>query len=139
MNVPKSLKAPLLQLACDDTAKAAWARNEVIILRDREAGIESLTPTDTAPKGAATIAVDGATFVLPLEGLIDVVAEKARLEKSLQKLAKELGGIRGRLNNPKFLESAPDEVIAETKENLATRQEEETRLKTALDRLAEVS
>jgi valyl-tRNA synthetase len=139
MNVPKSLKAPLLQLACDDTGKAAWARNEVIILRDREAGIESLTPADTAPKGAATIAVDGATFALPLEGLIDVAAEKARLEKSLQKLAKELGGMRGRLNNPKFLESAPDEVIAETKENLAARQEEETRLKTALDRLAEVS
>ena len=139
MNVPKSLKAPLLQLACDDTGKAAWARNEVIILRDREAGIESLTPADTAPKGAATIAVDGATFALPLEGLIDVAAEKSRLERSLQKLAKELGGMRGRLNNPKFLESAPDEVIAETKENLAARQEEETRLKTALDRLAEVS
>jgi len=139
MNVPKSLKAPLLQLACDDTGTAAWARNEVIILRDREAGIESLTPADTAPKGAATIAVDGATFALPLEGLIDVAAEKARLEKSLQKLAKELGGMRSRLNNPKFLESAPDEVIAETKENLAARQEEETRLKTALDRLAEVS
>jgi valyl-tRNA synthetase len=139
MNVPKSLKAPLLQLACDVTGKAAWARNEVIILRDREAGIESLTPADTAPKGAATIAVDGATFALPLAGLIDVAAEKSRLEKSLQKLAKELGGMRGRLNNPKFLESAPDEVIAETKENLAARQEEETRLKTALDRLAGVS
>jgi len=139
MNVPKSLKAPLLQLSCDEAGQAAWARNEVIILRDREAGIEGLTAVETAPKGAATIAVDGATFALPLEGLIDVAAEKARLEKSLGKLGKELGGLRGRLKNPKFLESAPDEVIAETKENLAAREEEETRLKTALDLLADVS
>jgi len=139
MNVPKSLKAPLLQLNCDAAGQAAWARNEVIILRDREAGIESLTSVDTAPKGAATIAVEGATFALPLEGLIDVAAEKARLEKSLLKLAKELGGMRGRLNNPKFRESAPAEVITETQANLATREEEETRLKTALDLLADVS
>ena len=138
MNVPKSLKAPLLQLSCDEAGKAAWARNEVIILRDREAGIEGLTVVDEAPKGAATIAVEGATFALPLEGLIDVAAEKTRLEKTLGKLAKELGGLRGRLKNPKFLESAPDEVIAETKENLAAREEEETRLNTALNLLKDV-
>ncbi|MBT8414026.1 MAG: class I tRNA ligase family protein, partial [Boseongicola sp.] len=138
MNVPKSLKAPLLQLSCDAAGEAAWARNEVIILRDREAGIEGLTVVNEAPKGAATIAVEGATFALPLEGLIDVAAEKARLEKSLGKLAKELGGLRGRLKNPKFLESAPDEVIAETKENLAAREEEETRLNTALNLLKDV-
>ncbi len=138
MNVPKSLKAPLLQLACDDAGKAAWARNEVIILRDREAGIEGLTAAETTPKGAATIAVDGGTFALPLAGLIDVTAEKARLDKSLQKLAKELGGLRGRLNNPNFVASAPEDVITETRENLAARVQEEARLKTALDRLAEV-
>ncbi|SMX25344.1 valine--tRNA ligase [Boseongicola aestuarii] len=138
MNVPKSLKAPLLQLSCDEAGKAAWARNEVIILRDREAGIEGLTVVDEAPKGAATIAVEGATFALPLEGLIDVAAEKARLEKTLGKLAKELGGLRGRLKNPKFLESAPEEVIAETQENLAAREEEETRLNTALNLLKDV-
>ncbi|NNL19607.1 MAG: valine--tRNA ligase, partial [Boseongicola sp.] len=138
MNVPKSLKAPLLQLSCDEAGQAAWARNEIIILRDREAGIEGLTVVDEAPKGAATIAVEGATFALPLEGLIDVAAEKARLEKTLGKLNKELGGLRGRLKNPKFLESAPDEVIAETKENLAAREEEETRLNTALNLLKDV-
>ena len=138
MNVPKSLKAPLLQLSCDEAGQKAWAQNEVIILRDREAGIEGLTPADTAPKGAATVAVEGATFALPLEGLIDVAAETARLEKSLQKLGKELGGLRGRLRNPKFLESAPEDVVAETKENLATREEEESRLTEALARLKEV-
>jgi valyl-tRNA synthetase len=97
-----------------------------------------VTPADTLPKGAVTIAVEGGTFALPIADLIDVAEEKARLEKTLGKLAKELGGLRGRVNNPKFAESAPPEVVEETKENLAAREEEEARLKEALARLAEV-
>jgi valyl-tRNA synthetase len=139
MNVPKSLKAPLLKLSLDAAGEAAWARNETLILNDREAGIDSLTAADTAPRGAATIAVGGGTFALPLEGLIDVAAERARLEKSLQKLGKDLGGLNGRLSNPKFIESAPDDVIEETKELLIQKEEEQARLKTALDRLAELA
>lgn len=64
--------------------------------------------------------------------------EKARLEKTLGKLEKELGGLRGRLNNPKFVESAPEEVVEEARENLAAREEEEAKLRAALDRLAEL-
>jgi valyl-tRNA synthetase len=136
MNVPAGAKVPFLRLASDETSTTAWARNEAMILR--QARIEALTDASSAPKGSATIAVHGATFALPLEGLIDVAAEKARLEKSLGKLAKEMGGLNGRLSNPKFLQSAPDDVIAETKELLSEKKEEEARLKTALERLAEV-
>ncbi len=67
------------------------------------------------PKGAITIAVEGGTFCLPLADIIDVAEEKARLEKTLDKLDKEIGGLRGRLKNPKFVESAPDEVVEETR------------------------
>jgi valyl-tRNA synthetase len=139
MNVPKSLKAPLLKLSLDAAGQAAWDRNEVLILRDREAGIEGLTAAAEAPKGSATIAVEGGTFALPLAGLIDVAAEKARLQKALDKLGKELGGLRGRLKNPKFVDSAPEDVVAETRENLAAREEEEARLKSAVARLDEVA
>ena len=76
-------------------------------------------------------------FVLAA-GALDIDAEKARLEKGLGKLAKELGGLRGRLNNPKFVASAPDEVVAEAKENLAAREEEEDKIKAALAKLAEL-
>ncbi|NNF92474.1 MAG: class I tRNA ligase family protein, partial [Boseongicola sp.] len=138
MNVPKSLKAPLLRVSLDDAGQTAWTRNEAIILRDREAGIEGLTPTDAAPKGAATIAVEGGTFALPLEGLIDAGAERARLEKSLGKLEKELGGLQGRLRNPKFRENAAADVIEETEEMAAQKGEEVARLKTAVARLAEL-
>lgn len=79
-----------------------------------------------------------ATFGMPLADIIDVTAEKARLEKSIGKLAKELGGLRGRLNNPKFAESAPPEVVEEARENLAAREMEEAKLQEALARLAEL-
>ena len=54
-------------------------------------------------------------------------------------MAKELGGLRGRLNNPKFVASAPEEVVAEAKANLAAREEEEVKLNEALARLAEIA
>jgi valyl-tRNA synthetase len=75
---------------------------------------------------------------LPLADIIDVAEEKARLEKSLQKLAKEIGGMKGRLSNPKFVESAPDEVVEETRANLAAREDEAAKLQEAMDRLAEL-
>ena len=138
MNVPKSLKAPLFKLSLDAAGEAAWARNEAIILKDREAGIEGLTAADAAPKGSATIAVEGGTFALPLEGLIDAGAERARLEKSVGKLEKELGGLEGRLKNPKFRENAAPEVIEETEDLAAQKSGELARLKTAVARLAEI-
>ena len=75
---------------------------------------------------------------MPIAALIDVAEEKARLEKVLGKLAKELGGLRGRLNNPKFAESAPPEVVEETQANLDAREEEEAKIRAALARLEEV-
>jgi len=104
----------------------------------RLARIESLTDVDTFPKGCVTVTVEGGSFGLPLADIIDVAEEKARLEKTLARLEKELGGLRGRLKNPKFVESAPEDVVAETRENLALREEEEAKLRAALDRLAEL-
>jgi valyl-tRNA synthetase len=83
--------------------------------------------------------VAGGTFALPLAGLIDVTAEQNRLEKAVAKLNKELGGLRGRLGNPKFIESAPADVVEETRELLAQKEAEAQRLQTALERLAEVA
>ncbi|MEO0746698.1 MAG: hypothetical protein AAFY49_15245, partial [Pseudomonadota bacterium] len=51
---------------------------------------------------------------------------------------KELGGLRGRLKNPKFAASAPAEVVEETKANLALREDEESKLQEALTRLKEL-
>jgi valyl-tRNA synthetase len=104
----------------------------------RLARVEALDQMEDFPKGTVSLPMPGATFGLPLADIIDIGEEKARLEKSLGKLAKELGGLRGRLKNPKFVESAPEAVVEETRANLALREEEETQLKDALARLAEL-
>ena len=136
MNVPAGAFIPLVVKGMDDAAKSAWEQNEALIMRF--ARIESIAHVEDLPKGTVALAASGGTFGLPLEGVIDVAAEKARLEKTLDKLAKELGGLRGRLNNPKFAESAPTEVLEETRKNLSLREAEEAKLKDAFDRLAEI-
>jgi valyl-tRNA synthetase len=136
MHVPAGLKVDLLLVGLDDTAKAAFAANEALIFR--LARIESATEAAEVPKGAITVAAEGATFAIPLEGLIDVAEEKARLTKSMEKLAKDMGGLRGRLNNPKFVESAKPEVVEETREKLALGDEEIAKIQAALTRLGEI-
>ncbi len=137
MRVPAGLYVPMLVTEIDAHGQAAWDRNEALI--KRLARIDSLTKADELPKGTISIAAPGASFGLPLADIIDIGAEKERLEKAKGKLAKELGGLRGRLNNPKFVASAPEEVVAEAKANLAAREEEEAKLNEALARLAEIA
>ncbi|MCL6285292.1 valine--tRNA ligase [Ruegeria sp. 2012CJ41-6] len=137
MRVPAGLYVPMLVTGIDADGQAAWDRNEALI--KRLARIDSLTRAGELPKGTISIAAPGASFGLPLADIIDIGAEKERLEKAKGKLAKELGGLRGRLNNPKFVASAPEEVVAEAKANLAAREEEEAKLNEALARLAEIA
>ncbi|NIZ60029.1 valine--tRNA ligase [Sedimentitalea sp. CY04] len=136
LNVPAGAKVPMLVTEIDEAGQAYWDRNGELI--KRFARIESLEPADTLPKGCISIGAPGASFALPLAEIIDVAAEKARQEKNLGKLMKELGGLRGRLKNPKFADSAPAEVVAETRANLELREEEEAKIKEALARLSEI-
>ncbi|MEM8538284.1 MAG: class I tRNA ligase family protein, partial [Pseudomonadota bacterium] len=136
VHVPAGTKVPMLVKGLDAKGQSAWDSNAALI--QRLARIDSITTVDDFPKGCVTIPMDGGTFGIPLEGLIDIGEEVARLEKTLQKLGKELGGLRGRLNNPKFIASAPDEVVAEARENLSLRENEETQIKAAITRLQEL-
>jgi len=136
LNVPSGSIVPMLVTEMDEAAQGYWDRNAGLILN--KARIESLTQADTLPKGCISIGAPGASFALPLADIIDVAAEKARQEKNLGKLTKELGGLRGRLKNPKFAASAPEDVVAEARENLALREEEEAKIKEALARLQEI-
>ncbi|MFN3606147.1 MAG: valine--tRNA ligase, partial [Cypionkella sp.] len=135
MHVPVGLKLDIVATEMTEGASAAFARNEALI--KRLARIETLS-TGAAPKGSISLAVEGASFALPLDGVIDVAAEKARLSKAMDKLAKEIGGLSGRLNNPAFVASAPSEVIEEVRSNLALRQDEQSKLAAAMQRLADI-
>ena len=134
MRVPVGLKLPMILTALDDKGRAALTRNRTII--DRLARIDGLTE-GAAPKGAITIPVEGGSFALPLEGIIDLAAEKSRLSKTLEKIEKDMAGLSARLNNPKFTASAPEEVIEETRDNLTLNADEAMKLKAALARLSE--
>ncbi|MEO3415434.1 valine--tRNA ligase [Roseovarius sp. CAU 1744] len=136
VRVPVGLYVPLVVTEFSAAGRAAWENNETMI--KRLARIDSLSTVDAFPKGSITVPAEGANFGLPLADVIDVGEEKARLEKSIGKLDKEMGGLRGRLNNPKFVESAPEEVVTEARENLALREEEAGKLTAALARLNEI-
>lgn len=55
-------------------------------------------------------------ILVPLAGLIDKEAEAARLEKEIGKLEKNLAGITGKLSNAKFVDNAPEEIVATERE-----------------------
>ena len=91
---------------------------------------------DKAPEGSSLrIAVPGATLVVPLEGIIDIAAEKARLAKALEAVAKETKSLEGRLNNPSFVEKAKPEAVEKARADHAEKSAEAERLAAALARL----
>ena len=89
------------------------------------------------PKGTVAVNASGAIFGLALADVIDIEAEKNRLIKVYEKLTKETALMEGRLNNPKFIHSAPPEVVNETRDNLLKRKEEKAQIKNALKRFEE--
>jgi valyl-tRNA synthetase len=92
--------------------------------------------SDEAPTGGALrIAAPGATLVVPLEGVIDIAAEKARLSKALEAATKEAKSLEGRLNNPAFVEKAKPEAVEKARADHAERAAEAERLAAALKRL----
>jgi valyl-tRNA synthetase len=68
---------------------------------------------------SATQLVGSMEVLVPMAGLIDVDAEVARLTKELDKASKEIGRLKGKLNNEKFVGNAPEDVVAKEKSKLA--------------------
>ncbi len=137
VHVPVGLKIDLVATEFGADARQAWANNETLI--KRLARVETLSEAASAPKGSIAVAAEGAAFAIPLDGIIDIAEERARLQKTFDKLAKEIGGLKGRINNPAFVASAPEEVVDEARANLEAREEEAAKIKAALDRLAELA
>ncbi|MBU0826084.1 MAG: valine--tRNA ligase [Alphaproteobacteria bacterium] len=102
---------------------------------DRLARLESVS-FDPAPAGAsAQLVVEGETITVPLEGVIDIAAERDRLSKALAAAAKERDGLAGRLNNPSFVERAKPEAVDKARADHAAKEAEADRLTAALARL----
>ncbi|MFT5159444.1 MAG: valyl-tRNA synthetase [Paracoccaceae bacterium] len=133
LRVNAGAKIPMIQLELDAAAQTALDGNLAMI--KRLGRIESVSVEAEAPKDAITMAVDGGTFCLPLADIIDVTAEKARLQKALDKLGKEAGGLKGKLSNEKFLANAPAEIVETQRVRLAVIDEETQTLNAAFERI----
>ncbi|MGX5202344.1 valine--tRNA ligase [Aliikangiella sp. IMCC44632] len=83
------------------------------------AKLESIEVASGELPPAATALAGDMEILVPLAGLIDVTAEVARLDKEIEKLSKETQRLSGKLENPKFVERAPQDVVAKEKEKLA--------------------
>ena len=117
----------------DDKLEAKIARQGAAL--DRVGRLEAIS-FDAAPDGpSAQIVVDGATYVLPLAGAIDIDAEKARLTKTLEAAQKEAKSLSGRLGNPNFVEKAKPEAVEKARADLADKEAEAERLQAAINRL----
>jgi valyl-tRNA synthetase len=77
----------------------------------------------------------GDVFIVPLEGVIDIDAERARLEKALATSEKEAKSLDGRLSNPNFVERAAPEAVDKARADHAHHVAEASRLTAALERL----
>lgn len=90
---------------------------------------------DAPTGGALQIVVDEATYVLPLEGVIDLDAERARLTKAIAAAEKERDSLNARLSNPAFAEKAKPEAVEKARADHAEKSAEAARLQAALGRL----
>jgi valyl-tRNA synthetase len=134
MNVPPAILAPVLlrDAAPETTARAQqWADAARRLARISEigsAGRETL-------KDTAQLVLDEATLLLPLAGLIDIAAERTRMQRDRARARDEAQKVAAKLARPDFVNRAPAEVVDENRTRQAAAKAEAARLDAALARL----
>ena len=114
-NISPSIKVDIEVLADKDEKAVFEAVIPYLRRLARVENIKFIENTDNTSKKSATTVVSASKIIIPLDNLIDIDAEIARQNKKLDKLLKEKSSLEGRINNPKFVEKAPQELVDETK------------------------
>jgi len=104
----------------------------------RVESIEWLAPGETAP-GSATELLGEMRILIPLAGLIDATKEIDRLDKQLLKLAKDFDLTDKKLNNQRFVDNAPAEVVAKERERATELEQRRSQLQNQLKKLREIA
>ncbi|MBA3576815.1 MAG: valine--tRNA ligase [Sphingomonas sp.] len=133
LNVPPGAKLHLF--AGDAAAKTANRLDSQFATLARLARLESIQLSAFTGSGAAQIVVDETSYALPLEGIIDLDAEKARLAKAAEAAEKERDGLAQRLSNPNFVERAKPEAVDKARSDHSDKSAEAERYRAALERL----
>jgi len=113
VQTPMSKKVPLYISAKEESTLAVLKENKAYIERFCNPEPLTLGVAIEAPGKSMSAVISGAELFMPLEGLIDKDAEIARLEKELEKWAKEVKLVQGKLSNERFVSKAPEAVVAE--------------------------
>jgi valyl-tRNA synthetase len=133
MNIPPATLTPLvLSGASAETKGRAQRWNDVV---RRMARLSDISFADAAPEGAVQLLVRGEVAALPLKGVIDFSAEKARLDKELAKADADIKRVDAKLGNEKFVANAPEEIVEEEKEKREAAVARKAKIMEALERL----
>lgn len=133
-NVPGGAQVPLVLVKASAATRAAveaWAP-----MIERLARLSAIEFADEAPGQSAQIIVRGEVAALPLAGIIDLDAERARLTKELGKLDQDIAAVERKLGNPDFMARAPEEIVEENRERKAAAETRKLKIREALERLA---
>jgi len=132
-NVPAGAQIPLVLIRPSEevqTRVSLWGD----MIR-RLARLSDISFADTAPKSSVQLIVRGEVSALPLEGIVDISAEQARLGKEIAKLDGDIAKIDAKLANKDFLARAPEEVVEEQRERREEAQSRKSKMAEALARL----
>jgi valyl-tRNA synthetase len=133
MNITPATLTPLvLAGASAETRERAQRWNDVV---KRMARLADISFVDRAPEGAVQLLVRGEVAALPLKGVIDLSAEKTRLDKELAKADADIKRVDAKLANEKFVAKAPEEIVEEEKEKREAAMARKAKIVEALERL----
>ena len=133
MNVPAGAKIPLVISGASEETVARARRHEETV--SRLARLESISFGDAIPKGAALIVIDEATAALPLEGVIDMDAERKRLSKEIEKAEGDRTKASNWLANEANVAKSPAHVVELNRERVVEAENRIQRLQAALKRI----
>jgi valyl-tRNA synthetase len=132
----KSLPVIMQNASAEDERRAA----QHDLLLKRVGRVESVTmlADGEEPPASATALLDNVRLLVPMKGIIDVDAERQRLEKQRDKVDAELNRARGKLGNANFVKNAPAEVVAQEKQRESEFERQIAQLSEQLERLNEL-
>ena len=136
-NISPSVKCNI-EIRAEKSEKPIFEAIESYI--QRLARVENVTYADMdakVPPKSASAVVSASKIIIPLADLIDLNAETQRQQKKLDKLTAEKNSLSGRINNPKFVANAPQELIEQTKARIAEIKIQEKAIKELIKSLGE--
>jgi valyl-tRNA synthetase len=132
MNIAGGTQIPLQLIASAGTKARAERWMEAL---KRLARLSEITFADAPPKGSVQLLVRGELAALPLAGVIDLGAERARLEKEIAKCDADIQRVDKKLENKDFVARAPQEILDLENERRREAEERRAKILEALERL----